>query len=237
VHIARERSANGEPEDARERCACGAVIATSPLAQTASLAAPEDRSLEAHAAALGHRGMRFVNVLLDGPGPILDATWMYIADPSYAMTRVQEPAERSASMTPPGRSSLMLELPADPGERAYTEPDGRLAARLLDELASLGIDVRPRVIDAFSTRAPFAYPRYALGYERHRDALLDAVRRAPNVWSVGRQGLFRYVFMDTAMEMGFAAARAFIDGRPSDVRAILEIDRNPTLHEVQSVLG
>ena len=32
----------------------------------------------------------------------------------------------------------------------------------------------------------------------------------PNVISVGRQGAFRYVFMDTAMEMGVAAAERLL---------------------------
>ncbi len=219
------------------RVECGGVISTIPLASAAALVHPHGPSVAEHARRLGHRGLRFLNVMLDGPGPILDATWMYVPDPSLVMTRVQEPAERSPSMTPPGRASLMIEVPADPGSPLDRVTDQDLAARALSDLTALGIDVRARVRGVFSTRAPHAYPTYALGYDRHRDALLAIVAQAPNLWTVGRQGLFRYVFMDTAMEMGFAAARAFVRGDRADHREIFAIDNNPTLHEVQSVLG
>lgn len=215
---------------------CGAIVSTVPLAQLAALAAPSDRALDAHARALEHRAMRFVNVMLDGPGPVLGATWVYAADARLSITRIQEPAERSPSMTPERRASLMLELPVDPDADAWREPDETLAARLLDELASVGIDVRSRVRGAFSSFARYAYPVYRVGYERHRDALFAAISPIENLWTIGRQGLFRYVFMDTAMEMGFAAARAFIEGRRADTGALLAIDNNPTPHEVASVL-
>jgi|LNFM01.1.fsa_nt_gb protoporphyrinogen oxidase len=234
VRVTDLRATDGD--DVTSELRCGAVISSVPLGALAALVAPEDPTLAAHAAALGHRAMRFVNVLLEGPGPVLGATWVYAADARLSITRIQEPAERSASMTPPGRASIMLELPADPASAAWSEPDEALASRLLCELASVGIDLRPRVIRAFSTHARYAYPVYRLGYQRHRDALFSAVSTIDNLWTVGRQGLFRYVFMDTAMEMGFAASRAFAEGRRADSRALFAIDNNPTPHELASVL-
>lgn len=231
------RAVHIEHEGQRLEVRCGAVISTVPLAQCAALVCPEDRALDAHAAALRNRGLRFLNLMLDGAAPVLGATWMYVADREHFMTRLQEPAARSPSMTPAGRASLMVEAPCDPGTREFNESDDSLCERTLTALDTMGIPLRARVRGCFSTRAALAYPRYELGYERHRDALFAAVERAPNVWTVGRQGLFRYVFMDTAMEMGFAAARAFIAGERSAVGAIAAIDNNPTLHEVQSVIG
>jgi len=234
---ARVRAVCVERDGERWRIECGAVISTIPLAQCAKLVAPNEAEIAAHDAALTHRGLRFLNIMLDGPAPVLDATWMYIADPSLFMTRLQEPAERSPSMTPRGYASLMVELPCDIGTYEFNEPDDSLLERALIALDRAGIPLRRRVRGAFSSFAPYAYPTYRVGYRSHRDALLALVGRAPNVWTVGRQGLFRYVFMDTAMEMGFAAAREFAAGSTSDWRTIERIDNNPTLHEVQSVLG
>lgn len=219
------------------RIECGAVISTIPLAQCARLVAPENTEIDAHAAALTHRGLRFVNIMLDGPAPVLDATWMYVADPAFFMTRLQEPAARSPSMTPPGCASLMVETPCDPGTHEFNESDDSLLERTLTTLDRMRIPLRHRVRGAFSTFAPFAYPLYRIGYRRPREALLAHIDRTPNLWIAGRQGLFRYVFMDTAMEMGFAAAREFAAGARSNWRTIECIDHNPTLHEVQSVLG
>jgi protoporphyrinogen oxidase len=221
----------------RIELACGGVVSTIPLDACATLIAPHDRATREHGAALSHRGLRFLNVMLDGPAPVLDATWVYVADPSLFMTRLQEPAERSRSMTPEGKASVMIEIPCDPGTHEFNASDESLCERAIEQLQAVGVALRGRVIGAFSTRAPYAYPRYALGYERHRDALFSTIARAPNVWTVGRQGLFRYVFMDTAMEMGFTAAREFVRGQRSDPRTIAAIDNNPTLHEAQSVLG
>ncbi|MFO0557400.1 MAG: FAD-dependent oxidoreductase [Polyangiales bacterium] len=233
----RVRAVVIERNTERWRLECGAVISTIPLAQCAKLVAPDNTELDAHDAALTHRGLRFLNIMLDRPEPVLDATWMYIADPSLFMTRLQEPAERSPSMTPRGCASLMVEAPCDAGTHEFNEPDDSLLERALTALDRAGIPLRRRVRGAFSSFAPYAYPTYRVGYRRRRDALLAALDRAPNVWTAGRQGLFRYVFMDTAMEMGFAAAREFAAGSKSDWRAIERIDNNPTLHEVQSVLG
>jgi protoporphyrinogen oxidase len=215
---------------------CDAVVSTAPLDETAAwLSSRRDDPLVARsAAALRHRGLRFLNITLRGE-PVLDATWAYLPDASFTMTRVQEPRARSPEMAPPGHTSLMLEVPADPGDPLWTMSDAALYARLADELTRLGIDVRARTLGYFSSRAPRAYPVYRVGYQRDRDALLGRVADAPNVWTIGRQGLFRYVFMDTAMEMGFAAAREWLGGRRADPARMMAIDSNPTLHEVQSV--
>jgi protoporphyrinogen oxidase len=238
---ALERGAGGRVTAVRLRTpegervvACDAVLSTAPLQRAAALLAPGSDAVAAHAAALRHRGLRFLNLRLRG-APMLDATWAYVPEPRFTMTRIQEPVQRSPEMAPPGHTSLMLEVPADPGDPLWTLPDALLYERLATELASLGLEVRSRTLDCFSTYAPHAYPVYALGYRAARDALLAVVDEPGNVWTFGRQGLFRYVFMDTAMEMGFAAARAWLGGARADAEAMLAIDSNPTLHEVQSV--
>lgn len=216
--------------------ACDGVVSTVPLGALSELLQPGDQQVQAISRGMRHRGMRFLNVMINRPGPMLNATWMYVSDPKLPMTRVQEPAERSPSMTPAGYSSLMIEFPCDRGDWISQMDDESLLKITIPSMKLLGIhcamtDVR----DVFSSYAPYAYPMYSLTYRSGRDALLNTVDTWRNVWSVGRQGLFRYVFMDTAMEMGFAAAREFIRGEPANSARMLNIDNNPTLHEVQSV--
>lgn len=61
-------------------------------------------------------------------------------------------------------------------------------------------------------RVEHGYPVYHLGYDEDRRTLLAGVERFANVRTAGRQGLFRYVFMDAAMQMGIEAARQMVSG-------------------------
>jgi protoporphyrinogen oxidase len=82
---------------------------------------------------------------------------------------------------------------------------------MLSELGALGMPVHD-VLSSFVVRVAHGYPVYHLGYERDRQALLAQVASFANVRSAGRQGLFRYVFMDAAMQMGMKAATQMIAG-------------------------
>ena len=114
-------------------------------------------------------------------------------------------------MAPTGRTSLMLEVPCNVGDATWTSDVDALRARGLSELRALGFDVSD-VLGAFSVRVAHGYPVYHLGYERDRQVLLREVGRFANVRSAGRQGLFRYVFMDAAMRMGIVAAEQMLAG-------------------------
>jgi protoporphyrinogen oxidase len=114
-------------------------------------------------------------------------------------------------MAPTGKTSAMLEIPCDKGDAVWHGSVGELSALALRELAVLGIDVGP-VRGAFSVRVEHGYPVYHLGYEEQRQALLREVERFDNVRTAGRQGLFRYVFRDAAMQMGELAAEQLRKG-------------------------
>jgi protoporphyrinogen oxidase len=149
------------------------------------------------------------------------------------MSRIQEPKRRSRWMAPEGRTSLLLEIPCDAGDATWRASTDELRARAERELASLGFAVDD-VIDATSVRVEHGYPVYHLGYEDDRQALVREVARFRNVRTAGRQGLFRYVFMDAAMQMGVAAARQMIAGEPGG-RGIDAIGRAAGLVEARAL--
>jgi hypothetical protein len=79
------------------------------------------------------------------------------------------------------------------------------------DLAELGFrGLRRATLGYFSSLVREGYPIYHLDYLRDRARLLDFVAETDNLVSCGRQGAFRYVFMDTAMEMGIAAAHVVL---------------------------
>jgi protoporphyrinogen oxidase len=182
---------------------------------------------------LRFRALTFVNVML-ARRDVSENTWMYVASPHVAISRIQEPKRRSLAMAPEGRTSMMLEIPCDVGDAIWRADRDTLLARVRREVASLGFPIDD-VRDAFVVRVEHGYPVYHLGYERERQALLGAVARFENVRTAGRQGLFRYIFMDAAMQMGAEAARQMMRGESANAETLDAMGRSTRLIEAQAV--
>jgi protoporphyrinogen oxidase len=207
-----------------------AVISTIPLGAVAQMIDPDVASFSKR---LRFRGLRFCNVALRGQAGI-GATWLYVASPKHALTRIQEPRQRSPHMAPRGCTSLMLEVPCTPGDPTWQASEATFWARVNHDLRDLGFDLRERVKWTFSVKAPDAYPIYHLGYRADRQRLLRVVDQVPNLHTIGRQGLFRYIFMDTAMEMGTQAAQDVLADRPMHSGTLMGLDQDNRLLEINA---
>ncbi|HZS38089.1 MAG TPA: FAD-dependent oxidoreductase [Polyangia bacterium] len=207
----RVRAVRFSDERGDHELACDAAIATLALPDLARFVGVRGEAARA-SSRLRFRAIRLHNLLLDGP-EVSPHTWMYVSEPRYLMSRIQEPRHRSPDMAPPGATSLMLEIPCDRGDAVWSAPEDELHQRCLADLRALGFDVASRVRGRFSTFVEEGYPIYHLDYRRDRARALGAVGEVENLIACGRQGAFRYVFMDTAMEMGLEAARAALGER------------------------
>ncbi len=206
---------------ARERIPTGELLSTLPLPELVRMLRRDaSAEFDATASRLRFRALAFANLML-ARRDFSENTWMYVASPRLTMSRIQEPKRRSAAMAPEGRTSLMLEVPCDVGDATWDAGNDELRARMQGELASLGFRLDD-VLGSFVVRVAHGYPVYHLNYERDRRVLLAEVARFGNVRTAGRQGLFRYVFMDAAMQMGAAAAGQMLagGGRAAELDAI-----------------
>jgi len=183
-------------------------------------------------ATLPYRSLRFINVMLDMEN-LSPNTWMYVPERRMVMTRIQEPKRRSPHSAPEGKSSVMLEIPCDAGDETWNMDDAELLSKAVRDMKSLGFDIEKKILGFFSTRASHAYPRYETGYKERVEKLAGSLKRYRNLSTLGRQGLFRYIFMDTAMLMGRNWARNAM-GRDVASRAE-ETDNEQVLHETLSV--
>ncbi len=186
----------------------------------------------ASVAPLRFRSLVFLNLMLKRKD-FSENTWMYVASGDLRIGRIQEPKRRSPDMAPAGKTSILLEIPCDAGDATWNMSDPDLVQLARRELRALGFDLDD-LLGAFSLRVEHGYPVYHLGYERDRRALLDGVARFTNVWTAGRQGLFRYVFMDTAMQMGILAASQMADGERAP-QLIDALGRRPGLIEARAL--
>ncbi|USV56071.1 FAD-dependent oxidoreductase [Aeromonas encheleia] len=182
---------------------------------------------------LHYRALRFINMPLNQES-LSDNTWQYLSDPQILATRLQEPRRRSPFMAPAGKTSVMLEVPCNPGDATWQAPLAELRGRISQDLASLGVDTDKLGEETFEARSEHAYPLMDLGYQQRRDAAIQGLMPIANLIMSGRQGTFRYIFTDTAMEMGLMAADMVIDG--IDRRHQIFNHRNEnTVIETQSV--
>lgn len=116
-------------------------------------------------------------------------------------------------------------------------PDAALYERCLADLGDLGFTgLRRDTLGYFCSYVEEGYPIYHRSYQDDRKVALDYLGRFANLTSCGRQGSFRYVFMDTAMEMGLLAAERALQGRSATAEvAGLRSERG--LIETRSVIG
>jgi len=229
----RVRAVQVESARGAETLPVGELLSTMPLPGLARLLRPElPEELERAARALRFRALTFVNLMLRRPD-FSENTWMYVATGDASISRIQEPKRRSPAMAPAGRTSLMLEVPCDAGDATWTASVDDLRTRVTRELRALGSPVDD-VLGSFVVRVAHGYPVYHLRYDADRRALLGFVEGFENVRSAGRQGLFRYVFMDAAMRMGIEAAGQMLAGR-RDGAALDAIGRSNRLVETTAL--
>ncbi len=233
VHGGRVRRVNLEGPLGEYSVACDQVISTLPLPDLARMACPGDDAVTGAADQLRFRAVRFLDIMLDRED-LSPNTWMYVPDPRCVFTRIQEPKRRSPESAPEGKTSVMLEIPCDVGDDIWRQDDDDLLDRCLGELKMLGFDLRRQVRGRFSKRITHGYPVFELGYREHRDRLLGAVSGLENLVSCGRQGTFRYIFMDTAMQMGRMAARNLKEGDQQHTQ-IHHLDSQDALLETKAV--
>jgi protoporphyrinogen oxidase len=228
--VAVEFLANGR----KTTLECDAVISSIPLPDLLKRFNPEmPLDVLASTDALRFRALRCLNILLNRED-VSANTWMYVAEPKYVMNRIQEPKRRSPFNAPEGKTSLMLEITCNYGDRIWEASDHEIYERVARDLNELGFDIQSQVIDYFSTRAQHAYPVYTLDYRHHRGHLINALRPMENLITSGRQGNFRYVFSDTAMEMGIHAARCLLGKASKDT--LYDMKSEKDLIETKSII-
>jgi protoporphyrinogen oxidase len=198
--------------DGHATAACDRVVSTIPLPELVELIGAWDAAEQLRLVrAMRFRALRFLNMTLDFPA-VSENTWIYVPERRYLFFRVQEPRNWSPFLSPPGKTSLILELACNRGDALWHEDDEVIYRRCLPQLAELGL-LRPnqtgKVLDYFSTYMTHAYPIYDLGYKRRIDTALALCDAVPNLVTLGRQGLFRYNNMDHSLKMAFAAARCW----------------------------
>ena len=157
------------------------------------------------AASLDYRGMIFLFLALDRES-VSDDHWIYIPEGKFIFNRVSEMKNFTPLAAPPGKTSLCVEISCDVDDELWGSSDDELYRRSVAGLVKCGLIRGDEVLDHFIVRARHAYPTYDLHFESNLARLAYHLSSFGNMVVCGRQGLFRYINQDHAIEMGLCAA-------------------------------
>ncbi len=185
-----------------ERIVVDQVVSTLPLSLLIRLLEPKpnDEILEL-ASRLRFRNLILIVLFLDR-AQISENASIYIPDPKFPFTRIYEPKNRSEVMAPPGKTSLCVEIPCDPGDAMWNDNANHITSLVISNLIQLemihDVDIVGSVIHKMSN----AYPVLDLGFEKTVEQLYRFLQKFQNLRLSGRNGRFLYTHMHDMLRFG-----------------------------------
>ena len=200
------RAVEYESDGRRRIIEPAAVANTLPLTLVVRMVDPvPPEAVRLAAARLRFRDVILVALFFDQPA-ISDAVCTYFPQRELAFTRAHEPRNRSPAMSPPGKTSLVVEFPCSEGDDVWAQSDGALVAGLVRDLDAMGLVPAARLEASAVTRLRKAYPVYSTEYRELSSVVLEHLGRVPNLTTLGRGGRFFYGHVHDFIAAGFAAA-------------------------------
>lgn len=186
------------------------LISTIPLPHLLEILDPlPEEAVMAPASTLRYRNLILVAVFLPKDSVTPDAT-VYFPESDFVFTRAYEPKNRARSMAPPGRTSLVLEVPCDPGDCHWHMPDEKIVELVLSQLAVTGWVMPGEILGAEVRRMEHAYPVVDVDTVRITERLLGFLEGFSNLRVSGRNGRFVYCSIHDLMKESREIARDFV---------------------------
>jgi protoporphyrinogen oxidase len=195
-----------------ERIACDRIVNTAPLPALIDLLG-DAASPEAKAAAryLRFRALTIVGLRVKRP-KALPAQSIYFQDKTF--NRLSETRNYGGSeICAPDETILLCDITCDVNDAIWNAGAEELGRTCAKELAQEGFIRESELVESVVLRSTFGYPVYMVGYEDAISTLMAELMRFDGLVTGGRQGLYKYVDMDIASEMGLAMADFLVSGR------------------------
>jgi len=182
------------------------LVNTLPLAKFLDMAQPLDGDIHAKRSLLRWTSVYNLNLGIEH-ADLTDKHWIYFPEKKYEFYRVGFPMNFAPKMTPPGCSSMYIEIAHEP----HHPPDERWALeKSLDGLYECGLlNVKDRIVTQKVLSIPVAYVIYDTNWAGARTYLLDFLE-SHRVHSIGRFGGWKYSYMEEAILEGQSTAEKII---------------------------
>ena len=152
--------------------------------------------------------IRFRNIVLIGfflnKATINKNGSMYFPSKKYPFTRIYEPRNRSATMSPEGQTSLMVEIPCQEGDEWWIKNETALIQSVQKDLIEAGFFSEVHILDAAIHRIHHAYPILEKDYQEKIKPIQAYLSQFDNLYLTGRNGLFAYSHIHDHMVNGRA---------------------------------
>ena len=194
-----------------ESIACDRIVNTAPLPALIGLLG-DAVSPEARAAAeyLRFRALTIVGLRVKRPHA-LPAQSIYFQDKIF--NRLSETRNYGGSQICAADETILLcDITCDVNDAIWNADPDELGRRCAQELEAEGFIKTSELAESVVLRSTFGYPVYMVGYDAAIDTLMCELMCFPNLVTGGRQGLYKYVDMDIASEMGLSMADFLLSG-------------------------
>jgi protoporphyrinogen oxidase len=193
----RELEINGE-----KRVEVDEVVSTLPSCLLLQIMEP----LPTEEVLLLARSLRYRNLILIAlflnQESVTENASIYFPDSSFAFTRVYEPRNRSMLMSPPGKTSLVAEIPCQAEDELWNMENEKLTQLVCSQLAQIGWITKDDVINTSVTKLSRAYPVLEIGYEDKVQQIFAFLNKFSNLKISGRNGKFTYTHIHDMMRFG-----------------------------------
>lgn len=188
--------------NAKSRISVDEVVSTLPLnhfLQMMEPSPPED--ILALSRSLRFRRLILVTLFLDRAS-VTEAATVYFPSTDFPFTRVYEPRNRSACMSPSGRTSLVAEIPCSQQDAFCREDDCKLIETVRSRLVQIGWIKRHEIIDSAVTRMKYAYPVLEVDAEDKIRGINTFLDGFGNLTLSGRNGRFLHASIHEVIRLG-----------------------------------
>lgn len=189
--------------NAKSRIDVQEVVSTLPLHHFLEMMEPSPPAdILALARSLRFRNLILVALFLDRES-VTDAATVYLPSAGFPFTRVYEPRNRSVWMSPPGRTSLVAEIPCDEEDTLWrSAEDAELVELVGSRFIQIGWIRKYEIMDSTVVRMKNAYPVLELGTRATIRRIEAFLRRFVNLTVSGRNGRFLHASMHEIIGLG-----------------------------------
>ena len=199
-------------EGPEERIECDRVVNTLPLPALFTLLGEGVSSASRQAARqLRFRALTIVGLRFRKP-KVLPAQSVYFQDKTF--NRASETRNYGGTeICLPEETVVLCDITCETGDAIWKASAEDLGRRCAAELAAEGFCREEDLAECVVLRSTTGYPVYLVGFEAVMQTLTDELMRFDGLVTGGRQGLYKYVDMDIASEMGITMAEHLLSGR------------------------
>lgn len=139
-----------------------------------------------------YRSLLLVVFFIDKDQVSENAT-IYYPEKKYPFTRIYEPKNRSAAMSPDGKTSLVVEIPVFETDSLWAMDDKELSQVILTHVVKTGLFQIAEFMGSKVERVKYAYPILTKQTHENIQAIKDYLLQFENLTIFGRSGTFQYI--------------------------------------------